>query len=131
MADDVRVEVRGYPELAAGTVTLAGKIEDAAGRVFLGVADQAAARTRGSVHRRTGRTAASVDARTREGGALVQMGDGVPYARFEEYGGRGFPHTPTGNFLYPAAMSMEPLLVAAGERVAVQEIGDMHWPSVS
>jgi hypothetical protein len=129
MADDVRVEVHGYAELAAGIAILASHIEDAAGKEFLGVADQAAAKTRGSLHRRTGRTAGSVEASEAHGGALVRMGDGVPYAQFEEYGGRGWPHSPTGNFLYPAAMTMEPLLVAAAERTADREIGQMHWPS--
>ena len=127
--DGLHVEVRGYAELAAGTRMLAHNIEEAAGREFLGVADQAAGRTRGRLPRRTGRTASSVRADQREGGALVRMGDGVPYAQYEEYGGRGFPHSPTGNYLYPSAMSVEPVLIVTGARVAIEQIGATHWPS--
>lgn len=121
--------MEGFAELFAGTLTLAHRIDDEAGKEFLGVADQAAAKVRGSLHRRTGRTAASVTTQERGGNALVGMGDGVPYAQYEEYGGRGWPHNPTGNFLYPAAMDSEPLLVVAGEKAARREIGAMNWPS--
>lgn len=127
--EEIRIAVHGLAELAAGTRTLAGNIEEAAGREFLGVADQAAGRARGALPHRTGRTAASVTADHGHDGALVRMGDGVPYAQYEEYGGRGFPHSPTGNYLYPTAMSMEPVLIAAATRVATKEIGAMHWPS--
>lgn len=129
MADDVRVEVRGYAELAAGTVELASHIEDASRDAFATVADHAAGVTRGRLHHRTGRTAASVQVERRNDGASVSMGDGVPYAQYEEYGGRGFPHSATGNFLYPSAMSVEPLLAATAERTAEREIGAMSWPS--
>lgn len=132
MADSIDVTVRGFAELKAGTVILAGHIEDGAGREFLGVAEQAANLTRGSLHKRTGQTAASVDARAGgKGTDLVSMGDGVAYAQYEEYGGRGWPSSPTGNFLYPAAHSMEPVLIAAAERVARREIGAMSWPTPS
>jgi hypothetical protein len=124
-----RIEVLGFAELEAGTRKLAGNIEDRAGKEFLGVADQAAAKVRGSVHHRTGATAASVMTDESHGQALVGMGDGVAYAQFEEYGGRGWPHSATGNFLYPAAMTMEPPLIAAAEKAASREIGAMSWPS--
>ena len=131
MADEVRVEVRGYPELAAGTLELAHNIEQASRASFQTVADHAAQATRGRLHHRTGRTAASVVATQTDDGATVGMGDGVPYAQYEEYGGRGWPHTPTGNFLYPSAMSMAPLLDAVAAKTAEQEIGEMSWPAVS
>lgn len=130
MADGVRVEVRGIAELVAGSTELAGNIAKGAGDVFLGVADQAATRTRGRLHQDTGATAASVYAERSGEGALVRMGDGVPYAQFEEYGGRGWPHTDTGNFLYPSAYDeARPLLVVSAERDAERQIGAMSWPS--
>jgi hypothetical protein len=129
VAEGISVEVRGYPELEAGISILAGRIQEAAPKTFLGVADQAAAKTRANVHRLTGATAASVRGEHEKGGALVRMGDGVPYAQYEEYGGRGWPHSATGNFLYPAAHSVEPLLVATADKTAEQTIGAMSWPS--
>ncbi len=128
MADGIEVRVRGAAELAADTAKLATNIDRGAGLAFLGVAEDAASRTRSSLHVDTGATVGSViSARTSEG-AMVSMGDGVPYATYEEYGGRGWPHSPTGNFLYPAAVeNSEPLLVAAGERAAEREIGAMTW----
>ena len=129
MPDEVRVEIRGFAELSAGSAQLADNIERAARGAFETVADEAAALTRGRVHRDTGATAASVRARPADAGAIVSMGEGVPYAIYEEYGGRGFPHNPQGNYLYPSAMSAEPLLIAQGERAAENEIGAMNWPS--
>jgi hypothetical protein len=130
VADGITVEVRGMAELAEGSRELASRITDGAGKAFLGVADQAASVVRGRVHTDTGATASSVTARASGGGALVSMGDGVPYAVYEEYGGRGWPHSPTGNFLYPAAYEdAQPLLVAAATRDVERQIGGMQWPA--
>ena len=130
MADGISVEVRGVAELVAGSAQLAENIEKGAKDAFLGVADQAASMTRGRLHVDTGATAASVTARQQGTGALVSMGDGVPYAQYEEYGGRGWPHSATGNFLYPAAYEdAQPLLIATATRTVENEIGDMNWPS--
>ena len=46
------------------------------------------------------------------------MGEGVEYADYVEYGGRGHPHSSQGNYLGPAALDAEPAVVAAGERAA-------------
>jgi Bacteriophage HK97-gp10, putative tail-component len=129
VADEVRIEVRGTAELYAGSLKLADNIAESADDAFLHVADQVAVMVRGRVPRDTGLLAGSVLGEGRDHGALVQMGEGVPYAQYVEYGGRGFPHSPTGNFLYPAAMSAEPLLVATAERTAASEIARMSWPS--
>jgi Bacteriophage HK97-gp10, putative tail-component len=123
----ISVQVRGFAELAAGTRILAGHIDHAVPAAFLGVADQVAGQV--NVPRRTGALAASVEGRETGDGASVLMGDGVPYAQFVEYGGRGHPHSPQGNYLYPAAIEAEALLVTAGEKVAEQEIGRMRWPT--
>jgi hypothetical protein len=130
MADGVSVEVRGVAELVAGSKQLADKIAAGAGDAFLGVADQAAQITRGRLHVDTGATAASVYAERSREGARVGMGDGVPYAQYEEYGGRGWPHSVTGNFLYPSAYTDgRPLVIAAAERDAEKQIGEMNWPT--
>lgn len=127
--EGISVEIRGIAELIAGTGQLATNIERGAGVEFLGVADAAARATRGRLHQDTGATAESVLAQREGTGASVSMGEGVPYAVYEEYGGRGWPHSPQGNFLYPSVADAEPVLIAAGERLAEREIGAMHWPS--
>jgi Bacteriophage HK97-gp10, putative tail-component len=129
MGEQVEIRVRGVDELAAGMHTLAGRIDDAAPRELKAAADQTAGRVQASLPRRTGRLAASVSSDTISRGASVSMGDGVPYARYVEFGGRGFPHSVSGNYLYPAAQAAEPLVVAAAERAANREIGAMDWPS--
>src|SRR5262245_3783466 len=129
MADDFRVEIRGLAELAAGTRKLAGEIEQEAPRAFATAARSVAADVSAAVPRRTGRLAGSVNARPIDGGASVSMGDGVPYAQYVEYGGRGHPHSASGNYLYPAAMDAGPRLQQAGEQAAEAAIGGMSWPS--
>jgi phage gpG-like protein len=126
--DDFHVEVKGGPELAAGSRRLAGNIEQSAPRAFARVADKVAGQVKGRVPRRTGRLAASVTGDITGRGASVSMGAGVPYAQYVEYGGRGHPHSTQGNYLYPAAIDAGPQLRAAGERAAEDEIGRMNWP---
>lgn len=128
--EGITVEVHGVAELIAGTEQLATNIERGAGQEFLGVADAAANSTRGRLHHRTGATAESVIAQREESGASVGMGGGAAfYAVYEEYGGRGWPHSPQGNFLYPSVQETEPVLIHAAERLAEREIGSMHWPN--
>jgi Bacteriophage HK97-gp10, putative tail-component len=125
----MRMEVHGLAELAAGVRKLAGNIEQAVPPAFERVADHAAGTVQGRLPRRTGRLAATVHADQTSDGATLSMGEGVRYAQFVEYGGRGHPHSSQGNYLYPAAQAAEPLLVQAGERVVTNEIGAMTWPS--
>jgi phage gpG-like protein len=129
VADTIRTEILGADELSAGMRTLAGKIEDAAPKAFQAVANDVAGTVAGRVPKLTGALAASVTPGVQGEAAVVQMGDGVPYARFVEYGGRGHPHSAQGNYLYPAAQDAEPLLIAAGIKAANDEIGGMRWPS--
>lgn len=125
------VEVLGFSELASGTRKLAGLIQDAAERDFLDVASEVAAKVQSALPRKTGRLAGTAEAHAQGGAAIVSMGEGVPYARFVEYGGRGHPHSPQGNYLYPQAMDAEPALIAAGQKAAEHEIGGFTWPSVT
>lgn len=125
------VQVLGYPELAAGSRVLFERIEDAAEDAFADVAEKVARDVAGRVPRKTGRLAGSVEAASEPGGAHVGMGSGVAYAGFVEYGGRGHPHSPQGNYLFPAAMDATPQVIAAGVKAAEDEIGGMSWPSPS
>jgi len=128
-AEGFSVEVKGFPELAAGTLELASHIDKGSREAFGRVADHVAATTRGRLHRDTGATVASVVTRQLPSGATVGYGDGVPYAQFQEYGGRGFPHSSDGNFLYPSVRDAEPQLQRAAEDTANQQIGSMRWPT--
>jgi Bacteriophage HK97-gp10, putative tail-component len=126
---EIRVEIRGADELAAGTRQLAENIDQAARSEFVKVADQVAGQVAARVPKDTGRLAGSARGQPYGEGASVTMGEGVPYAQYVEYGGRGHPHSATGNYLYPAAMDAEPLLVAAAEKAATNEIARFPWPS--
>lgn len=128
MPDGVEVRIRGMDELAAATKELARNVGPASAREFGRVADAVAADVAGSVPKRTGRLASSVTARRLGDGASVSMGDGVRYAEYVEYGGRGHRQSAQGNYLYPAAMDAEPALLAAGARAADDAIGATHWP---
>ena len=123
------VKLRGVRELAAGVRKLAGKIDRGSRDDFEKVASQVAMQVQATVPRRTGRLASSVQGRSTGTGASVSMGDGVPYARYVEYGGRGHPHSSSGNYLYPAAMDAGPQLEEAGQEAAQSEIRSMSWPS--
>ena len=124
---DFKTEVLGFRELLSGSRTLFRRIGEAAPEAFQDVAERVARSV--DPPRRTGDLASSVEGKRERGGALVSMGDGIRYARFVEYGGRGHPHSSLGSYLYPVAMGAEPELVEAGEQVAEDEIGGMRWPS--
>jgi hypothetical protein len=128
VADDARVELKGFAELAAGTAVLARRIDEAAPGAFAMVAEQAAGGLRSSLPRRTGALASSAGPYRSGEVAGLQMGAGLRYAPFVEYGGRGHPPSSQGAYLYPAAMDSEAALVAAGSAAAQKEIGGMSWP---
>lgn len=125
-AGDVRVH--GFGQLAAGTAALAGRIEDDATHAFSGVAGTVAAQVAGRLPRRTGATAASATVYHSGDAVGPAYGAGVRAARFVEYGGRGHPHSGTGNYLYPAAQEAEPQLELAAQTAARKAIGGMSWP---
>lgn len=129
MAAGFDVRVLGVDELAAGSKTLAGNIEQAAGPAIARAANDPAEQVRGDVPRLTGALAGSVAVQARPDGASLSMGDGVVYAQYVEFGGRGHPHSAEGNYLYPAAQAAEPLIVQAAEQAANSEIGSMRWPT--
>ena len=126
---DVEVKVLGVDELVAGSKNVERTIERDAPDAFARVGQDVARAVQQQVPRLTGRLASSVRADPTQDGVGVVMGDGVPYAVFVEYGGRGFPHSSTGNYLYPTAMQAGPELEQAGLRVANDAIEGTTWPN--
>ena len=82
-------------------------------------------RTRSSLPRHTGRLASSAHVQTTQDGATAAMS--APYARFVEFGGRGHPHSSTGNYMGAAARGLEPQLAPAAATAAEQSIGRFPW----
>ena len=119
----------GVDELVAGSKNVERQIERDAPDAFARVGEDVARAVQQRVPRLTGRLANSVRADPTAAGVGVVMGDGVPYAVFVEYGGRGFPHSSTGNYLYPTAMQAGPELERAGLQVAEQAIEGTTWPN--
>lgn len=134
------VEVRGFRELERGTERLAGKIGDEAAGRFLGVAEGVALEVAVGLPRRSGALAASVSTAGVTRGAQVGLGGaGTPYAGWIEFGGvrlgRGGgaavrPYIATGRTLFPAVRAAEPVLIAAAEKAAEDEIGGFVWATV-
>jgi hypothetical protein len=141
MADEPTVEVHGYPELIDGSEELFERIGEEAGTQFEHVADRVASVARSRVPRVTGALAASIVSEPGKDSALVGMGGpDVPYAGWIEFGGaregRGGgvaerPYIARGRYLYPAAFSVEPVLVQTGTRAAEDEIRRFRWPTPS
>jgi phage gpG-like protein len=88
-------------------------------------AGRVAGRTKSSLPRRTGRLAGSVRVDAGQEGARVVMS--APYARFAEYGGRGFPRSAHGNYLGPAAIGLEPQLAATAALATDVSIRSYPW----
>ena len=130
----VTVDVRGLPQLLAGSEELFDRIGETAGQRLGRVADQAAGDTRMNVPHRSGRLAASVSSRLAksERKSSVRIGGRVPYAGWIEFGGtRGRPYIPGGRYLYPTALGAEPRAVVACNQAATDEIRSMRWPTPS
>ncbi|HEV8163150.1 MAG TPA: HK97 gp10 family phage protein [Actinomycetota bacterium] len=130
MADEARVEVHGYPQLAAGSARLFSRIGPEAEDRFGQVADQVAGVVRGRVPHRSGRLASSVETgRAEPHGVTVGIGAGVPYAGWIEFGGsRGRPYVSGGRYLFPTAEAAEPLVYVAGQEAAWEAIKEARWP---
>lgn len=82
-------------------------------------------RTRSSLPRRTGRLASSTSVRSDAAGATAVMA--APYARFVEYGGRGHPHSSTGNYLGAAAQGLQPQLADTAAKATEKSISSYRW----
>jgi hypothetical protein len=130
-SEPVTVKVKGIRQLESGAARLFDNIDQAADdEACEATAGQTAATVRARVPRLTGRLAASVRETSRVGGGhSVQMGAGLPYARWIEYGGgRGRPYRARGRYLYPTAKRTERALRKHAEQVCKREIRSMRWP---
>jgi len=126
MADDA-VQVKGWPQLAAGTAQLATSIEQTANENLAGVASAIAGQVAGSVPVVSGALAGSVTASPGPP-VSVGIGDGIPYAGWVEFGGtRNRPYVGTGRYLFPGVAGAEPVVVAAVQTAAETEIKGMAW----
>lgn len=127
MGDRIDVEVLGLDELVSGSRKLFRQIGKSADRRFGDVAERRARIARGIVPRLSGTLAASVA----HEGAEVQMGEGVPYAGWVEWGGtRGRPYFPEGRYFWPVAYEqVESELQREGTAVAQHETRGFQWPS--
>lgn len=93
----VKVEIRGLDALERALPRFADRVDAQAELTARWAAEQAAQKARSAVPRRTGYLASSIGVT----GHSVSMD--APYATFVEYGGRGHPHSSSGNILGPAA----------------------------
>lgn len=126
MADDA-IQVKGWPQLAAGTAQLATNTEATAQHNLAAVAGQVAGQVRGVVPVISGDLAGSV---TADPGPPVSVGigDGVPYAGWVEFGGtRNRPYIGSGRYLYPTVQAAEPQVIAAAQQAADTETKGMQW----
>ena len=128
MSPDAQVEFIGAPQAAADMSRWARDLgpqlaQD--GRQFAQrVADSVAAK----VPVLTGTLAASVKAGTDGEGATVELGAGVPYAGWIEFGGsRGRPLVPQGRYLYPTALAAEPEWNDYAANQADTTVGRFPW----
>jgi hypothetical protein len=125
------VLVRGWPELAAGTATLAKNIDDETQRRFQDVAGQIAAQARGATPVVSGDLAST--AAVEPGPPVsVSYGGGLPYCGWIEFGGtRGRPYIASGRAFLPAVTAAAPLVTQAANDAAVTEAKGMTWPKPS
>lgn len=127
----VELKIKGIRQLEAGTRDLFDNIDRAEARDAVHVtAEQVAATVRSRVPRLSGRLASSVGVAQRGKVGQVQMGGGLPYARWIEFGGgRGRPYRKRGRYLYPTAKRTERAFRKHAELVCSQQIRGMHWPT--
>lgn len=88
-------------------------------------ASKVADRTKSSLPRRTGRLAGSVAVRQAAASAAAVMT--APYARYVEFGGRGFPSSAVGNYLGAASAGLEPQLAPAAAQATEESISSYRW----
>jgi Bacteriophage HK97-gp10, putative tail-component len=127
-ADGVDVKIRGIRELDAGLARLARNIETSVPRdAVQPVAEQTATTIGGRVPHRTGRLAGSVGVARRGDVSQVQMGAGLAYARWIEFGAYRGRKPGGGRYVYPTAKRTQRAFAKHCERVVAQQIGRMHW----
>jgi hypothetical protein len=129
VADEgVTVKIRGIRELDAGLARLASSIETAVPRDAVEpVAEQTASTIRGRVPKRSGALAASVDVVTRGEVTSVEMGGGLPYGKWIEFGSYKGRKPAGGRYVYPTAKRTRNAFVKYCRTVVSQQIARAHW----
>lgn len=106
----------------------AGQIGQVVARDAEPFAQQVADRVAGRVPVLTGALAASVESTSDEGGVEVQMGGGVDYAAWIEFGGsRGRALVPEGRYLYPTALEASDEFGSLASKAADDSAGRFSW----
>jgi hypothetical protein len=126
----VEIKVRGVKQLDSGARELFENIDRATDQQATQVtADQVAMIVRGRVPKKSGRLARSVHTERRGRVSSVVMGEGLPYARWIEYGGGTRPYRKRGRYVYPTAKRTERAFRKHAETATSQEIKGMRWPT--
>lgn len=127
----VDIKIKGVRQLDAGARRLFENIEHAAGTdAVQPTSEQVAMTVRARVPKKTGRLAASVRAHRGPKDTVwqVEMGAGLEYARWIEYGGgRGRPYRKNGRYVLPTAKRTATAFRKHAAAAAEREIGRMHW----
>jgi hypothetical protein len=123
---DVKVRIKGLPELRRAFLQVEGGEKGALKSAFLPIAGRIAGSVSGKVPKLTGLAAASVKARATDRGASIAVGgQAVPYYPWLDFGGsvgRGDrikrPYLPEGRYLYPTIRAARPEIEdAAGDAI--------------
>jgi hypothetical protein len=126
----VQIKIKGIRQLNSGSVVLFHHIEHATDTQAIRVtAGQTADTIRARVPRLTGRLAASVHDAMRGHVGQVEMGEGLAYGRWIEFGQWGGRKPRAGRYVYPTAKRTERAFRKHCETAASSEIGRMHWPT--
>jgi|SRR5580765_3085219 len=132
MADPaIDIKIRGIRQLSAGTERLFRNIDSATVHDAVQVsAEQTASTVRARVPVKSGALRASVRDVMRGNVGRVEMGAGLPYAGWIEFGGsRGRPRARRGRYEYPAAKRTERAFIKHCSDAATSEIRGMRWPT--
>jgi Bacteriophage HK97-gp10, putative tail-component len=131
MPEAVEIKVRGVRQLSAGTADLFRNIDRATVSDAVRVsAEQTATTVRSRVPVVSGRLRASVHSVMRGKIGRVEMGAGLPYAGWIEFGGsRGRRRVSRGRYEYPTAKRTERAFVKYCQNATEGEIQRMRWPT--
>jgi len=123
------VQFVGGPEAAQDLRRWASELAPAVAKAGEGFAARVADQVRGRVPVLTGRLAGSVEIAPVEEDALgAQIGEGVPYAGWIEFGGsRGRPFIPEGRYLYPTALDNQDEFASMAADAASETVARFSW----
>lgn len=94
--------------------------------------DKAAARVAGRVPVLTGALAGSASSTVSDEGLELELGSGVPYAGWIEFGGsHGRPYVAEGRYLYPTALELEEEWTTTAAEAAEDTVGRFSWSTAS